>query len=298
MPAETPSDEPGNRFAAIHVKSLTKQFGKQVTALDSVDLKVPQGEFFGLFGPNGAGKSTLLKILTGQLTPTRGEALVLGLDPVDASLEVRAAVGIVPEAESPPSFLTVEEVLEFVARLRGVEGAEDASPGAQVGTGEAAGSESRYRWGDEPVPAASPFRPAEELDPSSLIAHWIEYFELEDKAQTLCRHLSRGQRQKVMLAAAFLHRPPLLFLDEPFINLDPLIQRKLRGWLTEYVNGGGTVVMATHILEVAERLCTQVAIIDAGKVVASATKAELDSAGRGLEQAFYEAVGYTFEPEV
>lgn len=98
-----------------------------------------------------------------------------------------------------------------------------------------------------------------------------------------------------MLAAAFLHRPPLLFLDEPFINLDPLIQRKLRAWLTDYVKEGGTVVMATHILEVAERLCTQVVIIDSGRVVASATKGELEAAGRGLEQAFYESVGQVYQ---
>ena len=271
--------------------------------MDSVDLTVPRGEFFGLFGPNGAGKSTLLKVLTGQLAPTEGEARVLGLDPVSSPLEVRAAVGIVPEAESPPSFLTVEEVLEFVVRLRGVGDANPEAPGAPRapeppgGTKEEAGSDPRYRWGDEPTQALSPHGSREELDLTSLITHWIEYFELEDKAQTLCRHLSRGQRQKVMLAAAFLHRPPLLFLDEPFINLDPLIQRKLRDWLGQYVAGGGTVVMATHILEVAERLCTQVAIIDSGKVVASASKAELVAAGRGLEQAFYEAVGYSLEEE-
>jgi len=132
---------------------------------------------------------------------------------------------------------------------------------------------------------------------AELVAHWITFFDLEEKAQTLCRHLSRGQRQKVMLASAFLHRPPLLFLDEPFINLDPLIQRKLRGWLIEYVKAGNTVLMATHILEVAERLCTRVAVIDQGRVVASATHDELKAAGRGLEQTFYEAVGHSFVDE-
>lgn len=247
--------------AAITVTELTKQFGKEVTALDRVSLEVPKGEFFGLFGPNGAGKSTLLKILTGQLEPTNGQAWVMGMDPTDEPLLVRAAVGIVPEADSPPSFLTVEEVLEFVFHLRCKEGEDRSKKGQKV-------------------------------------QRWLEYFELQAKAQTQCRHLSRGQKQKVMLAAAFLQEPELLFLDEPFINLDPLVQRNLRGWLIDYVKRGGTVLMATHILEMAERMCTRVAIINEGKVVATATKAELKAAGRGLEQTFYEAVGYSFTEDL
>jgi ABC-2 type transport system ATP-binding protein len=234
--------------AAVEVRDLTKFYGS-VPALQGVSLAVNEGQFFGLFGPNGAGKTTFLKILTGQLAPTSGSARVLGIDVVADPLAVKRAVGIVPEVESPPSYLTAYEYLYFVCRVRKVEAA----------------------------------------DPK--IARWLEFFELGDVRRTICKDLSKGTRQKLMLAAAFIHEPKLLFLDEPFINLDPIYQRRLRDYLREYAEGGGTVLMCSHLLEIAEKLCDEVGILDRGRVIAAGTLGEVRGGERDLETAFLKLVG-------
>ena len=117
---------------------------------------------------------------------------------------------------------------------------------------------------------------------------------LQEKRNTMCRDLSKGQRQKVMLASAFIHEPKLYFLDEPFANLDPIYQRKCREWLLNHVAEGGTIFLCSHILEVAERLCTRVAVIDRGKVLAAGTIAELKlDESESLEDVFIRLVGHT-----
>ncbi len=230
-------------------KKVSKTFG-EFKALDNVDLKVRKGEFFGLFGPNGAGKTTLLKILTGQIEQTGGNVKVMGIDTKADPLSVKAEIGIVPEFESPPTFLTGKEYLEFVAHLRKVP------------------------------------------DQDTVVKDWLTFFDLVGRENTICKDMSKGMRQKLMLAGAFLHEPPLLFLDEPFINLDPIYQKKLREYLVDYVDRGNTVFMNTHILEIAEKLCTKVVIIYEGKVVASGTMDELrKKAGGDLEKVFMSAVG-------
>jgi len=234
--------------AAVDAGHLTKLFGSK-PALRDVSLTVEDGEFFGLFGPNGAGKTTFVRILTGQLLPTQGTARVLGLDVLANPMAVKEAVGIVPEVESPPSYLTAYEYLYFVSRVR------------KVPDGEAR------------------------------IARWLGYFDLEGQRRTICKDLSKGTRQKLMLAAAFLHEPRLLFLDEPFINLDPIYQRKVKDYLVEYVDGGGTVFMCSHLLEIAEKLCDRVAILDEGRVIARGPLAEVRGAERDLESAFLKLVG-------
>ena len=148
--------------------------------MNGIDLEIEKGEFFGLLGPNGAGKTTLLKILTGQIRATEGTSEVLGIDVENDVMGVKRKIGIVPEQESPPSFLTPREVLEMVSSIREIE------------------------------------------EPN--IEKWISFFEMEPLEGRVCRNLSRGQRQKVMLAAAFISETDLLFLDEPFINLDPIVQ--------------------------------------------------------------------------
>ena len=215
-------------------------------ALDGVDLNVEKGEFFGLLGPNGAGKTTLLKILTGQISATKGNAEVLGLDVEKDILGVKRKIGIVPEQESPPSFLTPREVLEMVVAIR-----ETESPDIE--------------W-------------------------WIEFFEMETLEGRVCRNLSRGQRQKVMLAAAFISQTELLFLDEPFINLDPIVQTKVRDWLVEFVKEGGTVFLNTHLLENAQRLCDRAAIIHEGKIQSLISLEKLDQQKMNLEELFHEIV--------
>ncbi|MDP6917408.1 MAG: ABC transporter ATP-binding protein, partial [SAR86 cluster bacterium] len=196
-------------MSVISCKKLSKKYD-DVLALNGVNLDVEKGEFFGLLGPNGAGKTTLLKILTGQIKSTEGTSEVLGIDVVKDVMGVKRKIGIVPEQESPPSFLTPREVLEMVTSIRELEEPE--------------------------------------------IEKWIEFFELEPLEGRVCRNLSRGQRQKVMLAAAFMSQTELLFLDEPFINLDPIVQTKVRDWLVDFVKQGGTVFLNTHLLENAQRL--------------------------------------------
>ncbi len=232
----------------LEAKDIVKDFGG-MKALDRVTISVDKGDFFGFFGPNGAGKSTLIRILTGQLEPTSGTANVLGVDVLKEPLRVKELIGIVPEVESPPSYLTGYEYLYFVGKVRKLDNLEDR------------------------------------------IEKWLSFFDLESKKGTICKDMSKGMRQKIMLASAFIHEPGLLFMDEPFINLDPIYQRILREYLQEYIAKGGTVFMASHILEISERLCNRLAIVNLGKIVAQGNLEELLKGGENLERLFMRAVG-------
>ena len=173
-------------MSVITCSNLSKNYD-EVEALKKINLEVSEGEFFGLLGPNGAGKTTLLKILTCQLKSSKGRADVFGMDTFSNFRTIKPKISIVPEQESPPSFLTPREVLELVVNIRQI--------------------------------------------PDSNIDYWLEFFELETMEGRVCRNLSRGQKQKVMLSSAFISETKLMFLDEPFINLDPLVQAKVREWL-------------------------------------------------------------------
>jgi ABC-2 type transport system ATP-binding protein len=233
---------------AIEVRGLGKSYDGKM-ALDSVTFEVEEGRFFGCFGPNGAGKSTLLRILTGQIPPSLGRATVLGLDCAAQGLEVKKLVGIVPEVESPPSYLTAWEFLYFTGKVRKVD------------------------------------------DLDERIDRWLDFFDLKEAKGTLCRDLSKGMRQKIMLASAFVHEPKLLFLDEAFINLDPIYQRRLREYLLQLRDEGRTIFLCSHILEIAERLCQDVMVLDKGKLVALERMSDLRGRGESLEQLFMRLVG-------
>ncbi len=235
-------------MAVIEGRNLVRVFGG-MKALDDVSITVEEGDFFGFFGPNGAGKTTLIRILTGQLEPTSGEASVLGVDVVKEPLKAKELIGIVPEVESPPTYLTAYEYLYFVGKVRKVD------------------------------------------DLERRISHWLSFFDLEEKKGTICKDMSKGMRQKLMLASAFIHDPKLVFMDEPFINLDPIYQRMLRDYLEEYVSNGGTIFMASHILEISERLCNRLAIVNLGKVVAQGRIEDLIRDGDSLEKLFLRSVG-------
>lgn len=213
----------------IHAENIRKCFGDFV-ALDNINIDIEPGDFFGLFGPNGAGKTTMLRIMTGQLEPSSGEAFVLGNN-VKNSVEAKKKIGIVPEYESPPSFLTTEEFLSFVCSIRDVD--------------------------------------------DKNVEYWLDFFDLSRKRKMLCKDLSKGMRQKIMLASAFIHKPKLLFLDEPFINLDPIYQKKVRKYLIDYVKNGNTIFLCSHLLEIAEKLCNKIAIINNGKIICEGTLNEL-----------------------
>lgn len=235
-------------MAVIEGRSIVKQYGS-MKALDSVNITVDEGDFFGFFGPNGAGKTTLIRILTGQLEPTSGSVNVMGVDVVKDPLGVKRLIGIVPEVESPPTYLTAYEYLYFVGKIRGLE------------------------------------------DLDGRIDKWLSFFDLEEKKGTICKDMSKGMRQKLMIASAFIHEPKLLFLDEPFINLDPIYQRLLREYLEDYIAKGGTVFMASHILEISERLCNKLAIVNLGRVVAQGRISDLIRDGENLEKLFLRSVG-------
>jgi ABC-2 type transport system ATP-binding protein len=214
-------------LAVIEAINISKQFS-DLYVLRDITLKVNKGEFFGLFGPNGAGKTTLLKILTGQIIQDSGIAMTAGIDAND-SLGIKKVIGIVPEAETPPSFLTAGEVLEFICLIRSLD------------------------------------------DVKGRLDFWLDFFDMYDKRDVLCRDLSKGQKQKLMLASAFIHEPKVLLLDEPFINLDPIYQRKVREYLVSLISEGRTIFMCTHILEIAEKLCTRIAVINNGRIIDEGT---------------------------
>jgi ABC-2 type transport system ATP-binding protein len=137
-------------------------------------------------------------------------------------------------------------------------------------------------------------RGIEDLD--SKVKYWMDWFGLQEKSDTMCKDLSKGQRQKVMLASAFIHEPKLLFLDEPFANLDPIYQRKCRQWLLDMVKKGGTIFLCSHVLEMAERMCNRMAIINHGKVLAAGTvKGLKESDEETLEDVFIRLVGHSIE---
>ena len=229
----------------IEAQGLTKRFGS-LKAVDRLSLSVRQGELFGLLGPNGSGKTTLIRMLTGQIKPTAGTAKVMSVDAVADPVGVRRLVGIIPEQESPPSFLTAEEYLHFVGDIRGVSG---------IG---------------------------------KRCDRWFSMLDFGDQKHALCKDLSRGTRQKLMYAQAFIHDPKLVFVDEPVINLDPVIQRKVKDHLLRFVKDGGTVFFSTHVLDIAQEICTRIGIIDRGRLVHQGSIGELR--GRRLEDFFLKLV--------
>jgi ABC-2 type transport system ATP-binding protein len=232
-------------MAVVETTNLRKEYG-DVTAVDGLDLTVRRGELYGLLGPNGSGKTTTIEILTGQRTPTAGTASVLGTDPVAEPVAVRESIGILPEREDPPSFLTPREYLSFVGDVRGID------------------------------------------DVDGRIERWADRLEFRGVLDTLSTDLSEGERQRVMLAQVFVHEPELVFIDEPLVNLDPLMQAEVKSHLREYCEAGNTLFLSTHFMEVAEQLCTRVGIVDEGVLAAERDPATLDA---GLLETFATEVG-------
>lgn len=233
-------------MSAVETTNLTKAYG-DVVALDGLDLTVDRGELYGLLGPNGSGKTTTIEILTGQRTPTTGTASVLGTDPVEEPLAVRKSVGILPEREDPPSFLTPREYLQFVGDVRAIDAIDER------------------------------------------IEQWADRLQFRGILDTLSTDLSEGERQRVMLAQVFIHDPDLVFIDEPLVNLDPLMQADVKRQLQAYCEAGNTLFLSTHFMEVAEELCTTVGIIADGTLVNECDPRSLD--GNLLETFAHEIGG-------
>ena len=227
----------------IEGKELSKTYG-DVQAVKNVNLTVEKGALFGLLGPNGSGKTTMIRMLTGQTRPTGGSATVLGIDAVKDPVGVRRKVGIIPEQETPPSFLTAMEYLEFVAAIRKIPDIE-----------------TKADW-------------------------WFDFLDFADKKNVLCKDLSRGTRQKLMFTQAFLHEPELALIDEPLINFDPIMQDIVKDYLAGYVKKGRTIFISTHILEVAEEICSGFAILHKGKLLHTGPVAELTAREEHLPSFF------------
>lgn len=229
----------------------------QKTAVNHVNLAVKRGEFFGFLGPNGAGKSTTIKIFTGLLRPTAGQAYVGGVNVWQDQLRARALMGVLPEYLNLYERLTGREFLTFAGHMYGVAKADIQ-------------------------------RRSEEL---------LQILMLNDDANKLIIDYSVGMRKKIALAAALIHRPQVLFLDEPFEGIDPVSSRVIRDILNDLTRHGTTIFFSSHIMEVVERLCTRVGIINQGVLVAEGTLDELrtrassDGHGATLEDVFMHVIG-------
>lgn len=236
---------------AIETDGLTRRFGDLV-AVEDLGLRVSAGTFYGFLGPNGAGKSTTIKMLTGLLAPTSGRVRILGVDTADprAAREVKRRVGVVPEDLALFDNLTGREYLTFVGRM--------------------------YQ-----LPAALVRERCDELLAMMTLAH-------EDRKLTL--EYSHGMKKKLALAAALIPNPDLLFLDEPFEGVDAVSSAVLRDTLKRCVRRGATVFLTSHVLEIVEKLCTDVGIIAQGRLVHQSTMDEIRQGG-SLEQRFLEVVG-------
>lgn len=230
---------------------------ESVRAVDGLALKVARGSFFGFLGPNGAGKSTTIKILTGIAAPTQGEARILGFHLQRHPLQIKRRIGVVPEDLCLFENLTAREYLAFIGRM--------------------------YQ-----LPRQVALRRCGEL---------LEMLGLGDTDKTLVLEFSHGMKKKISLAAALIHDPELLFLDEPFEGIDAITSRTIRAVLDRLVERGATVFLTSHILEIVERLCTHVGIISQGKLVQQGLLEELTSGG-SLEDAFVAAVGQPLDAGV
>jgi len=230
------------------------------TAVDDVSLSIAPGQFFGFLGPNGAGKSTTIKMLTGLLEPTAGKVQILGEDFHAGSLELKRQIGVVPEGMALLGRLTAPEYLRFVGQMYGLD-------------------------------RVTTHQRTEEL---------LEFMTLANEPKKLITDFSHGMQKKLALAAAVIHAPKVLFLDEPFEGVDAVAAGTLKTMLQGMIHRGATVFLTSHVLEIVERLCSHVAIIQKGRIVANGSLDELragvsvqaaDGERLTLEQIFLNTVG-------
>ena len=223
------------------------------TAVAELDLEVAPGEIFGFLGPNGAGKSTTVRILAGLATPDAGRAFVAGYDVITEPLEAKRRLGYVPETPKLYESLTADAFLDVMGALYHLEP-----------------STSKARRGA-----------------------LLELFGLADVKHQRVKEFSKGMRQKVVIASALLHQPEVLILDEPFDGLDANTALVMKGLLREMASQGKTILFSSHILEVVERICTRLCIIDQGRKIAEGTSAEIRAAYRvdSLDEAFGRLTG-------
>lgn len=206
-----------------------------LVAVEDVNLRVAPGQFFGFLGPNGAGKSTTIKMLTGLLAPSSGKIEILGLD-LDANpVEVKRQIGVVPEGMALFGRLTGAEFLSFAGRMYGLDRQTAAKRASEL----------------------------------------LEFMQLADQPKKLVTDYSHGMQKKLAMAAAVIHGPKILFLDEPFEGVDAIAAGTLKSMLQGMIARGATIFLTSHVLEIVERLCSHVAIIHQGHLVAQGSLEEL-----------------------
>jgi len=247
----------------------------ELLAVDNIDLRVAPGQFFGFLGPNGAGKSTTIKMLTGLLAPSSGRIEILGLDLTAHPVEVKRQIGVVPEGMALFGRLTGSEFLNFAGRMYGLDRETAAKRASEL----------------------------------------LDFMQLADQPKKLVTDYSHGMQKKLAMAAAVIHGPKVLFLDEPFEGVDAIAAGTLKAMLQGMIARGVTIFLTSHVLEIVERLCSHVAIIHQGRLVAQGSLEELRAgveaqspAGSGdgtpasgekltLEQLFLRIVGGDRRPE-
>lgn len=207
----------------------------ELTAVDDVTFSVAQGQFFGFLGPNGAGKSTTIKMLTGLLEPSAGSIEILGQPFASSSLDLKRQIGVVPEGMALFGRLTAPEYLRFVGRMYGLD------------------RKITNQRTDE----------------------LLDFMQLSNETRKLVTDFSHGMQKKLALAAAVIHGPRVLFLDEPFEGVDAIAAGMLKAMLQRMISRGATIFLTTHVLEIVERLCSHVAIISQGRLVANGSIDEL-----------------------
>jgi ABC-2 type transport system ATP-binding protein len=222
----------------------------QKTAVAGVDLDVPRGCFFGLVGPNGAGKTTSIRMMTALLRPDRGQVWIEQHDVWHDPVGAKARIGVLPDEFRLFDRLSGAELLEYCGLLRGMEPSVVGSRRDEL----------------------------------------LSVLELDDARDTFVIDYSTGMRKKIALAAALLHGPNVLFLDEPFESVDPVATQTIRHVLERFTDSGGTVVFSSHVMEVVERLCDRIGVMHQGRLIAEGPIDELRG-GRRLEEVFVDLVG-------
>src|SRR6201997_1124265 len=207
----------------------------ELVAVQDVNLRVAPGQFFGFLGPNGAGKSTTIKMLTGLLAASSGRIEILGLDFAEQMVAVKQQIGVVPEGMALFGRLTGAEYLNFVGRMYGLDRETAAKRAGEL----------------------------------------LEFMQLADEPKKLVTDYSHGMQKKLALAAAVIHGPKILFLDEPFEGVDAIAAGTLKAMLQRMISRGATIFLTSHVLEIVERLCSHVAIIHQGRLVAQGSLEEL-----------------------
>ncbi len=207
----------------------------EFVAVNHLNLHVKSGEIYGFLGPNGAGKTTTIRMLTGLLQPTSGKVFIDGINMEEEPIKAKARIGLIPDTPSVYPKLTGNEFLNFIAAI--------------------------YE-----IPPEESVHKVKEI---------LEMLELSHKADELIETYSHGMKQKIVIAAALLHDPSVLILDEPTVGLDPKSAKLIKDLLRVYASRGKTVFMSTHILEIAERMCDRVGIINHGTLIAEGTIEEL-----------------------